>query len=130
MHPWTRPADLRINIQACREDAPWLLPAISPERRIELYAEWSPLFWKAEDEGLLRASPEGFGWDWEFNEAGTGEIISTTRSVLASRGGPATGSAVEVLEEVLTIWESGLSPADRRERYVALHGPRALRGGP
>jgi len=129
-HPWTRPGDLRTNIEACREDAPWLLPAISPERRVELYAEWSPLFWKAEDEGLLRTSPEGFGWDWEFKDSGTGEIVSTARSVIASHGGLPAGGAVEVLEEVLTIWESGLSPAERRGRYVTLHGPRALRGGP
>lgn len=118
LHPWTRPIDLRTNLDACREDAPWLLPAMHPSRRVEIYAEWTPLFWKAQDEGLLRATPEGFGWEWEFADEGTGEIVAATAAILAISG----ESAADVLQAVLDIWDSGAGPEKRRERYLKLRG--------
>lgn len=118
LHPWTRPEDLRTNLAACRSDAPWLLPAMHPARRVELYAEWTPLFWKAQDEGLLRPAPEGFGWDWDFAEEGTGEIVAAAAAILATGGQP----SADVLDAVLQIWESGEGPDARRESYLRLRG--------
>jgi hypothetical protein len=116
LHPWTRPEDLRTNLAACRSDAPWLLPAIHPTRRVELYAEWTPLFWKAQDEGLLRPAPEGFGWDWDFADEGTDEIVTAAAAILANSRDP----SADVLDAVLRIWESGAGPEERRARYLEL----------
>ena len=118
LHPWTRPIDLRTNLNACREAAPWLLPAMHPSRRVEIYAEWTPLFWKAQDEGLLRTTSDGFGWEWQFTDEGTGEIVAATAAILAR----SEHSAADVLQRVLDIWESGDDPTERRERYLKLRG--------
>ena len=128
LHPWTRPADLRTNLEACRSDAPWLLPSFSPDRRVELYAEWSPLFWKAQDEGVLRPAPDGFGWDWQFADPGTGEIVAAASSLLAGRLDKSHGQAAQVFDQVLSIWEAGLEPEERRARYLALRHSHSLHG--
>ncbi|MEE2828532.1 MAG: hypothetical protein VX498_05050 [Myxococcota bacterium] len=117
LHPWTRPQDLRTNLEACRVDAPWLLPAMSPYRRLELYAEWTPLFWKAWDDKLVRPAPEGFGWDWEFADEGTGELIAAASALLARRRADDPIAAADVLDAVLGIWESEDDPAARGKRY-------------
>ena len=125
LHPWTRPEDIRTNIQALRADAPWLLHAFRPDRRVELYAEWSPLFWKAEDEGLVRPSPDGFGWDWDFADPATGEIVAATNALIrqpSNAGSTADGPdlSAKVFEAVLDIWERERDPNARRQGYIAL----------
>jgi hypothetical protein len=95
-----------------------LLPAIHPARRVELYAEWTPLFWKAQDEDLLRPAPEGFGWDWDFADEGTAEIVAAAAAILVN----STESSADVLDAVLRIWESEGGPESRRTRYLELRG--------
>lgn len=120
LHPWTRPDDLRTNLEVCRADAPWLLPSLSPDRRVEIYAEWTPLFWKAQDWGLLRRTDHGFGWDWSFDSDDTGEVVAAWSALLSKRPNRKPLDAPEVLGQVLDIWEQEEDPGKRRKAYIQL----------
>jgi len=120
LHPWSTPEGLRETLTACREDAPWLLPQITPASRIELYDEYSPLFWKAKDEGLIRPSPRAFGWDWTYADARTGEAVAAWGAILASAWAPGPTTGATILDGVLHALEHQRNPQDRRNRYLAL----------
>ena len=115
LHPWTRPGDLRTNIEACKADAPWLLHQIDPRRRLEIYNEWSPIFWKAEDDGLLVEAPDRFGWDFRFDDDGTGEVVAVARTLLTET----SDAAWTVLDRVLGVYETARDPGVRRAGYLA-----------
>lgn len=120
LHPWTTPEGLRETLEACREDAPWLLPQITPASRIELYDEYSPLFWKAQDEGLVRPAPASFGWDWTWADARTGEAVAAWGAVLEAVRAPGPTTAAEILDGVLHTVEHQPNAQDRRTRYLAM----------
>ncbi len=117
LQPWTTVEGLRETLAACRADAPWLLPQLTPGSRIELYEEYAPLFWKADDEGLVRPDRKGFGWTWEFADARTGEVVAAWGALAASAPGVA---AADLLEEVLDVMEGHADPADRRTAYLQM----------
>jgi len=116
LHPWTRPADLRTNLEACRADAPWLLADLDPRRRLELYNEWSPLFWKARDDGLLEPSRDRFGWTFRFADDATGEIVAVASSLARGRDEPGW----RVLDAVLAAYETHPDPAERKRAYLEI----------
>jgi len=116
LHPWTRPADLRTNLQACRADAPWLLDDLDPRRRLELYNEWSPLFWRAQDDGLVEPSPDRFGWTFRFADDGTSEVVAVASSLARESRRPGW----QVLDAVLAAYESHPEPGPRKQAYLAL----------
>jgi hypothetical protein len=126
LHPWTRPEDLLENLAALRADAPWLLPSLRPDRRLELYNEWTPLFWKAQDEGLLEPAPGRFGWDWRFADERTGEIVAVWGALLAEAREPRPGLSGELLSTLVRLREVEADPAARRRRYLELR--EGLRG--
>lgn len=115
LHPWSTPESVRANVAACREDAPWLLPSMTPFARIELYNEWTPLVWKAADEGLLRPAPEAFGWTWAYADPSMGELTAAAASILA-RG----ARAADVMDAVATLLIEEPDPQVRRRAYLAL----------
>jgi len=117
LHPWSTPEAVRANVAACRADAPWLLPSLTPFARIELYNEWTPLFWKASDAGLVRPDPDGFGWSWEYADPRMGELTAASASILARRGRPH-----EVMDAVASLLIEEPDPAARRQGYLALRG--------
>lgn len=116
LHPWTRPEDLTDNLLAIREHAPWLAGSLEPSSRLELYHEWSPLFWKAQDDRLVTPSSEGFGWSWTYQDAGTGEIVAAWSALLHEGGGP----SAELLGQILEVWGQQRDPATRRAAYQRL----------
>lgn len=120
LHPWTRPEDLLANLEALRAQAPWLLPSLRPDRRLELYNEWTPLFWKAQDEGLLEPSPQRFGWDWRYADERTGEIVAVWGALLSAVRTPRPGLSEELLEALVKLRLAEPDPALRRQRYLAL----------
>jgi|GEM_PF-1561598 len=115
LHPWTRPEDLRENLAACSADAPWLLPSMTPGARLELYNEWTPLFWKAADEGLIVPAPDRFGWDWRFADPGTGEVVAAAGALLAAMPRTDGRSGAAALGAALAAFEAG---GDRRSGYL------------
>jgi hypothetical protein len=117
LHPWSTPEAVRANIAACREDAPWLVPSLTPFARIELYNEWTPLFWKASDAGLVRPDPDGFGWTWEYEDPRMGELTAASASILAQRG-----LSHEVMDAVAALLIDEPDPQNRRQAYLALRG--------
>ncbi len=119
-HPWTRPEDLLENIAAVRADAPWLLPDLQPGRRLELYNEWTPLFWKAQDEGLLVESPETFGWGWTFADERTGEVVAVARALVNEAPERTASLGADVLEALARLRLSEEDPEARRAAYMRL----------
>ncbi len=117
LHPWSTPESVRDNVLACRADAPWLLPSLTPFARIELYNEWTPLFWKAADEGLVRPDPDAFGWTWDYADARMGELCAASASILTRSGRPA-----DVLVAVANLILDEPDPQARRAAYLALRG--------
>jgi hypothetical protein len=120
LHPWTTPGGLRETLEACRADAPWLLPQLTPASRIELYDEYCPLFWKAWDEGLVSPNPATFGWDWTFAHAATGEAVAAWGAIRAEVQDPRPTAASEILDGVLSVLEHQPDPDARRNQYLAL----------
>lgn len=119
-HPWTRPEDLLENIEAVRADAPWLLPDLHPARRLELYNEWTPLFWRAQDEGLIVPSPETFGWAWTFADERTGEIVAVARALVNEAPQRSAALGADVLEALTRLRLGEDDPARRRAAYLEL----------
>ncbi|HCP46746.1 MAG TPA: hypothetical protein DIU15_11925 [Deltaproteobacteria bacterium] len=126
LHPWTSPEALATNLQACREDAPWLLPRLHPRSRLELYHEWGPLFWKAQDDGLIEPSDDEFGWRFRFQDDRTSELVAVWATLVAlstqrvqSAPSPATAAHV-LLEWVLEAWRQNPEPETRKAAYMAL----------
>jgi hypothetical protein len=122
LHPWATPAGLRETLEACRADAPWLLPSVHPGARVEIYDEWSPLFWKAQDDGLLVEAPDAFGWDWTFADSGTGEIAAVASALLAAGLSRDPLAGARAIGAVLDVFEREPDPALRRQAYLALRG--------
>ena len=120
LHPWSTPESLRRNLRAARADAPWLLPAMLPDSRVELYCEWTPLFWKAWDDGLIDEAPARFGWDFHFADPQCSEVVAVTSSILADLGEQARGSGADILEAVLGCLAENPEPGPRRDAYLAL----------
>lgn len=118
LHPWTTPESLLETVAACRADAPWLLSSIHPASRVEIYDEFTPLFWKAQDAGLLRPAPDRFGWDWTYSDARTGEAMAAAGSILAAGGG--AGEPADVVEEVSRTILSVPDPVARRQHWLSL----------
>ena len=111
LHPWSTPEALRATIAACRQDAPWLLPSLTPGSRIELYTEWTPLFWKAQDDGLLVDDPRSFGWGWRFADARMGEVCAAATAI---------DGGAEALDAVAAIVLEEPDPEARRAAYLRL----------
>lgn len=109
LHPWSTPEDVRANIAACRADAPWLLPSLTPQARIELYNEWTPLFWKAADDGLLDPDPDGFGWRWRFADDRMGELVAAAAAI---------GGDADALDEAARLILEVADPQARRRAYL------------
>ncbi len=123
-HPWSTIQGLRTTLDACKRSAPWLLPGFHPGRRVELYQEWGPLFWKLQDEGLGTESEDGFGWGWRFADPKVEELVQGVAHL--RRQNPAwTQRAWEATEAVLAVLESVEAAQDRAQRYksLALRGP-------
>ncbi len=118
LHPWSTPEGLRTTLTACREDAPWLLPQLTPASRIELYDEYSPLFWKAQDDGLVQPNPASFGWDWTWVDRRTGEAVAAWGAILEAAVAPEATTAAVVLDGVLHALEHQSNPQDRRKHYL------------
>lgn len=116
LHPWTTPASLRRTLDACRRDAPFLLPGIHPRARVELYEEWSPLFWKIEDDGLLRRAPDRFGWDWDFADPDLAEVVAVADALLRRAPAPGPHPGADALEAALDVL---VREADRDRRRAA-----------
>jgi len=134
LHPWTTPEALADNLSACRENAPWLLPRIHPGSRLELYHEWGPLFWKAQDNGLVEESPDEFGWRFRFLDDRTSELVAVWSALLAAsaqrvaRGrGPAQPAHV-LLDWTLEAWRGNPEAEPRRAAYLALRDRVQLDG--
>lgn len=123
LHPWATPESVRENVAVARRVAPWLLPSLGPFNRIELYNEWTPLFWALEDDGLLAPDPEGFGWSWRYADARMEELTAATASILARARAAEPAS---VMDEVARVLMEQPDPARRRADYLAL---RARLGG-
>lgn len=119
-HPWTTPESLAENVAAIAEDAPFLLPRLSPDLRLEFYGEWIPVFWKAQDDGLLVPIRGGFGWDFRFRDL---EVAAFDRALRA------LGARLEAL----TAPPDGAPPAlarawrERRRAVLAVERPRIFR---
>ena len=122
LHPWTRPTDLRENLDACKADAPWLLHNFDPRRRLEIYNEWSPLFWKAQDDGLVEPAPDRFGWGFKFADGGTGEVAAVAAALALESATPAW----RVLDRVLGVFEREQDPGPRKSAYLALRRDLAV----
>jgi len=120
LHPWSTPETLAENLNAARADAPWLLPAMLPDSRLELYCEWTPLFWKAWDEGLLEPAPDRFGWEFQFADERCSEVVAATSSILAALGERREMLGADVLEAVLCCLEAEPDPKARRQAYLDL----------
>ncbi|MBJ94882.1 MAG: hypothetical protein CMP23_10480 [Rickettsiales bacterium] len=118
LHPWSSPASLRENLDAIAADASWMLASIRPDSRVEFYGEWTPLFWKATDEGLTVAAPGRFGWDFRFADAECAEVVAVWSSILA--GLPAGDSLLSsrVLDHTLRCYEQHPDPMARRLAYL------------
>lgn len=125
LHPWSTPASLRATIDACRQDAPWLLPGVHPSARVEIYDEWSPLFWKTQDAGLLVPAPDRFGWDWRFADPEMGALVAAA-SRLAGGSGRLAGAGA--LDLALRVHEREPDPILRRQALLALRRDPVARG--
>lgn len=119
LHPWSTPEDVLTNVAACRADAPWLLPSLSPLARIELYNEWTPLFWKAQDEGLLRRDAASFGWTWEYADPRMGELTAAAAAI---------GGDAQALEAAARLVLEEPDPQARRAAYLSLRRRRGRSG--
>lgn len=117
LHPWSTPEAVRENVAVCRRSAPWLLPSIGPLHRIELYNEWTPLFWRLEDEGLLVEDRDGFGWGWRYADPRMEELTAASASILARARGAASA---DVMDEVARLLVEEPDPGQRRAAYLAL----------
>jgi len=120
LHPWSNAASLRANLDALTADAPWLLPSVRPESRIELYCEWTPLFWKAWDEGLVVEAPDRFGWDFRFADPLCAELVAAWSSILGVLTESGRDQSAAVLSGVLDCVEENDDPKDRRGAYLRL----------
>jgi len=120
LHPWSSATSLRANLNALTADAPWLLPSVRPESRIELYCEWTPLFWKAWDEGLIKEAPERFGWDFGFADPLCAELVAVWSSILAGITEARRGESAMILSGVLDCVEEHAEPEQRRSAYLRL----------
>lgn len=120
LHPWSTPASLQTTLDALSEDAPWLLPSVRPESRIELYCEWTPLFWKAWDEGLVVEAPDRFGWDFQFADPLCAELVAAWSSILGSMGDQGRTQGAAVLAGVLDCVLDNPRATERRAAYLAL----------
>ncbi len=116
LHPWSTPEDLLETIAACRADAPWLLHQVHPASRVEFYDEWTPLFWKAQDDDLLKLAPDRFGWDWTYADARTGEAMAVAGALLAE-GAP---DSADVVEAVLRTLLDTPDPDERRQAWLSM----------
>ena len=126
LHPWTTAESLAVNLAACRADAPWLLPAVHPGARVELYDEWSPLFWKMQDEGLLRPAPDRFGWDWDYADPDVGELVASAAHLLRHAPPPGPHPGADALEAALEVHRREPDPAGRRRALMQLLGSRGV----
>lgn len=88
LHPYTTLSSLRENLDTCREVAPFLLGGWHPGRRVELYHEWGPLFWKLEDDGLLEEGAGPFHWSWRFQDPAVHALVTRWNARLRVEGGP------------------------------------------
>ena len=95
-----------------------LLPQLTPASRIELYDEYSPLFWKAQDDGLVQPNPASFGWDWTWADRRTGEAVAAWGAILEAAVAPEATTAAVVLDGVLHALEHQSNPQDRRKHYL------------
>ena len=120
LHPWSSPASLKTNLDALTNDAPWLLSSVRPESRIELYCEWTPLFWKAWDEGLVIEAPNRFGWDFQFADPLCAELVAAWSSILGSMGDKGRTQGAAVLAGILGCVSDNPLATERREAYLAL----------
>jgi hypothetical protein len=120
LHPWSNAASLRSNLDALMADAPWLLPSVRPESRIEFYCEWTPLFWKAWDEGLVVEAPDRFGWDFRFADPLCAELVAAWSSILGGLATAGQAQSAAILSGVLDCVESNADPEDRRGAYLRL----------
>jgi hypothetical protein len=120
LHPWSTPDSLEQNLAVCRQHAPWLLPGIHPGARVELYDEWSPLFWKIQDEGLLRPAPDRFGWDWAFADPEVGELLAVAARLLRLITDPGPHPGADALQAVLDVRRRHGDPAARRQAWMQL----------
>jgi len=144
LHPWTTLAGLRDNLSAVREDAPFLQEDLAPTSRLALYSEVLPLFWKAQDDGLVEPSDEEFGWQWRFSDPHVDELVrawseglavfqglwaAADQSVRKRRGAsPALAEAMDrrrrqletrarmtMLDDMLSIFEAGTDSVERAQ---------------
>ncbi len=131
LHPWTTADGLRRTIEACRRHAPFLLPGVHPAARVELYDEWSPLFWRIEDAGLLRPAPDRFGWDWDFADPDLGEAVEAAAELLRRAPAAAPHAGAGALEATLEVLQSAPDRAGRRRAWRRLldREPAAIIGG-
>lgn len=120
LHPWSSPASLQTNLAALKDDAPWLLSSVRPESRIELYCEWTPLFWKAWDEGLVIEAPNRFGWDFQFADPLCAELVAAWSSILGGLGEQGRTQGAAVLSGVLECVSRNPLATDRRDAYLGL----------
>jgi len=120
LHPWSTPQSLRDNLSRARADAPWLLEGMNSSSRLELYCEWTPLFWKAWDEGLVDEAPDRFGWDFHFADEECSEVMAVTSSLLGSVEEQGRVQAADVLDAVLQCLEQNPDPVARRPAYLEL----------
>ena len=120
LHPWSTADTLRQNLAAIEEDAPWLLASVRPESRVEFYGEWTPLFWRAEDDGLLVEAADRFGWEFHFADPQCAELVAAWSSILARLGGSDPNLGAHVLSEVLRCVERHPDDAERRGAYLRL----------
>lgn len=120
LHPWTTAASLRQTLDACRDDAPFLLPGVHPAARVELYDEWSPLFWRIQDDGLLREAPDRFGWDWDFADTDLAQAVAVAATLL--RRAPTTGPhpGADALTAALNVLEQEPERARRADAWSRL----------
>ncbi len=97
-----------------------ILPDLQPGRRLELYNEWTPLFWRAQDEGLLVESPETFGWGWRFADERTGEVVAVARALVNEAPERTASLGADVLEALASVRLSEEDPEARRAAYMRL----------
>jgi hypothetical protein len=122
LHPWSRVEHALTTVRRVRQSAPFLRALATPASRIELYHEWSPLFWKAQDDGLLVPEPDRFGWSWRHADARLDEAAAASFAIAEQR----RGDLPDAYEAALTVVSEEPDLAARKRRYLDLRA--AARG--